>query len=534
MKSTLSKRRRSGILAHISSLPSPYGIGDIGTSSHAFLDFLADSGQSCWQFLPLNPTNDLFDNSPYMSSSAFAGSPLLISPDLLYAEGLISRESLHTHPLFSPYTTDFKSVRAFKSRLLAEAFQTFIANKENTLDDFRIANPWLEDYALFMALKEHFDDKGWFDWPRKVAIRKTEVLSKYSEKFSQKIQYFIFEQYVFSKQWSLLHTLATEKDILLFGDIPVYVGLDSADVWAHQDIFTLDPATCKPTLVSGVPPDYFSATGQRWGNPLYRWDHTSTLIQEQLEDWWVSRFAAIFKMVDIARIDHFRGFESYWAIPAENDTAIEGTWLPGPGVSFFTSVFERLGHLDIVAEDLGIITKEVLELRDALGFPGMKVLQFAFDGNPANSFLPYNFETANCVVYTGTHDNDTSVGWFLDNQIDDEIRRRVKLQANRQLHDESNIHNDLIYLAMSSIANLAVIPLQDVLGFGNDCRMNTPGVAKGNWSWRCAPEFLTSETRQHLKSRSERFYRHSAQFSPSVPVHENNEQKNFLTQPTND
>jgi len=524
MKSKLSDRRRSGILAHISSLPSPYGIGDIGTASYFFLEFLAESGQGCWQFLPLNPTNDLFDNSPYMTSSAFAGSPLLISPDLLFEEGLISRESLNSHPGFSPYTTDYQTVREFKSRLLAEAFRNFPPEPAPDFLQFRKSSPWLNDYAIFMALKERFGTRGWFSWPREVATRSPEAMPSYFEKCSNRVKYYIFEQYIFHKQWNALHKKARDMDILLFGDIPIYVGHDSADVWANQPIFTLDPATCRPTHVAGVPPDYFSRTGQRWGNPLYRWDSTDPLLQTQLENWWISRFAAIFKLVDMARIDHFRGFESYWAIPAENETAIEGTWLPGPGKRFFDTVFERLGQLEIIAEDLGIITKEVLQLRDALDFPGMKVLQFAFDGNPDNSFLPHNFTTSNCVVYTGTHDNDTSVGWFLDNRMNDEMRDRIKRLANRNLHDVSAIHNDLIYMAFSSIANLAIIPLQDVLGFGNDCRMNTPGVAKGNWRWRCAPDYLNSETRNFLKTRTELFSRHGSQATESSSPSLENEQ----------
>lgn len=507
MKNILAHKRRSGILAHISSLPSVYGIGDIGTASHQFLDFLVECGQSCWQFLPLNPTNSLFDNSPYMSTSAFAGSPLLISPDLLFQAGLIDHASLAQHPEFSPYTTDYTSVQAFKSRLLAEAFTNFLTSLPPDFEQFRLDHPWIEDYALFMALKDLYADKGWFSWPHEIATRQPHVLQNLLEVHADKVNYYIFEQYLFYQQWALLHAMARERDILLFGDIPIYVGLDSADVWAHQDIYTLDSETGLPTLVSGVPPDYFSKTGQRWGNPLYRWDSNSEQIRQQLEDWWVERFSSVFELVDIARIDHFRAFESYWAIPAENETAIVGDWLPGPGADFFHNIAKRLGHLDIVAEDLGIITEDVLKLRDALGFPGMKVLQFAFDGNPANSFLPYNFETPNCVVYTGTHDNDTTVGWFLGQHINDNQRRTVKRIANRRMHDETSIHNDLIYLALSSTSNLSIFPLQDVLGFGNDCKMNSPGVPEGNWRWRCAPEFLTREVRDHLRAETELFGR---------------------------
>lgn len=507
MKSILSNRRRSGILAHISSLPSVFGIGDIGTASHQFLDFLVESGQSCWQFLPLNPTNTLFDNSPYMSSAAFAGSPLLISPDLLYQDGLIDRPKLDRLPFFSPYITDYKAAQAFKTSLLHEAFHNFKSSGYPDFSQFIDTHTWLKEYALFMALKDYYGDKGWFDWPRDIGTRQANALSSHNEQHAEKIQYYIFEQYIFYKQWALLRKKASEKDILLFGDIPIYVGLDSVDVWAHQDIYTLDPSTGMPTMVSGVPPDYFSETGQRWGNPLYRWDCDVDSVQQNLEDWWVNRFSSVFELVDVARIDHFRGFESYWAIPAENETAIEGEWLSGPGASFFKKIADRLGHLEIVAEDLGIITEEVLQLRDALGFPGMKVLQFAFDGDPKNSFLPHNFNTPNCVVYTGTHDNDTTVGWFLSQHLNDDLRSQVKRIANRRLHDETGIHNDFIYLALSSISNLSIFPLQDVLGFGNDCRMNSPGVPESNWRWRCAPQFLNSEISNQLKSQTELFGR---------------------------
>ncbi len=508
MKSLLSTRRRSGILAHISSLPSPYGIGDIGIASHNFLEFLSESGQSCWQFLPVNPTNSLFDNSPYMSNAAFAGSRLLISPDLLYRDNLISQSALEEHPIFSPYNTDYNAVNQFKTRLLQEAFQNYDFTADSEYSLFVNSHSWLTDYALFMALKEHFEDKGWFEWPEDIRARQTDSLNSYLEQHAEKVNYYMFEQYIFYRQWAELRNHARKLDILLFGDIPIYVGLDSVDVWAHQDIFVLDSSTSLPTLVSGVPPDYFSETGQRWGNPLYQWSSTSETVQTQLVDWWVGRFSSMFELVDVARIDHFRGFESYWAIPAENDTAIEGEWLPGPGVSFFKKVSEQLGPLDIVAEDLGIITDEVLKLRDNLGFPGMKVLQFAFDGNQNNSFLPYNFETQNCVVYTGTHDNDTTVGWFLSDRLSDGIRNAIKRTANRHLHDHSPIHHDLIHLALSSTSNLAILPLQDVLGFGNDCRMNSPGVPKGNWRWRCAPEFLTTEISSYLRSQTEIFGRY--------------------------
>ena len=507
MKKLLLGRRRSGILAHITSLPSPYGIGDIGRAAYDFLDFLAESGQSCWQFLPLSPTNPLFDNSPYMSTSAFAGSPLLISPDLLYESGLIDQRSLSARPEFSRYLTDYREVDRYKAQLLAEAFTNFNPDSDPAFATFCAAHPWLEDYALFMAMREHHNQAGWFDWPKKIAARDGDELRRQQETHAERVQYYRFEQYVFSSQWQLLRRRARERNILLFGDIPIYVGLDSVDVWAHQEIFSLNRRSGKPTHVAGVPPDYFSETGQRWGNPLYRWNSRTPAVQDKLLDWWCERFRAVFELVDIARIDHFRGFETYWSIPAENETAIDGKWQRGPGAPFFAKIEKRLGPLDIVAEDLGMITPEVHKLRDQLGFPGMKVLQFAFDGDPANSFLPHNFTTANCIVYTGTHDNDTTLGWFLDSRMADSQRATIKRMANRALHDTAGIHRDMIYLAQSSIGTLSIIPLQDVLGFGNDCRMNSPGIAEGNWVWRCAGEFLTAEIKEYLKSQTTLFGR---------------------------
>ncbi len=348
---------------------------------------------------------------------------------------------------------------------------------------------------------------GWFDWPQEFATRRSPSLQTLLQKHDERINYFRFEQFEFFRQWQLLRQYAAKQEIYLIGDLPIYVSYDSVDVWAHQEIFSLDRNTLRPTKVSGVPPDYFSETGQRWGNPLYEWQNSDAGVQDQLLNWWLARLSNLFDMVDITRIDHFRGFESYWAIPEGNETAIEGEWLKGPGADFFNKVVEKLGALNIVAEDLGIITPEVEILRDELGFPGMKVLQFAFDGNKDNSFLPCNFQSPHCVVYTGTHDNDTTVGWYLSDKIDDNIRVMVKNMANRSLHDQSGIHNDLMYLAQSSIAILCILPLQDVLGFGNDCKMNSPGVAQGNWRWRCAQEFLTQEVTERMKATTSLFGR---------------------------
>ncbi len=505
-KSPLSNRS-NGLLAHITSLPSRYGIGDIGPSSYSFVDFLVKSGQSYWQLLPTSPTSPLFDNSPYMSSSAFAGSFLLISPDLLFQQGLLEKKEIESYPQFSQYITQFDKVMEAKLQLLEKAFARFDGFHSKQYRRFLDNSPWLNDYALFMTLKELYPLTAWLGWPEDIAKRESETIAQIHKKHKQRIDYFRFEQFEFFRQWNLLREYTRKSAISLFGDIPIYVGLDSSDVWANQDIFKLDRHTLLPTEVAGVPPDYFSDTGQRWGNPLYRWDSSSTTVSNQLITWWVQRFKSVFEMVDVARIDHFRGFESYWSIPAEEKTAVKGTWLKGPGKAFFTSVFEKLGPLNIIAEDLGIITPAVEKLRDDLAFPGMKILQFAFDDNPKNSFLPCNFTNPNCITYTGTHDNDTSVGWYMSDRLNDADRERIKHFSNRVFGDHQGIHQDLIYLALSSICKLAIFPLQDVLGFGNDCRMNTPGTCEGNWAWRCSEEFITEELATWLKEKTELFGR---------------------------
>jgi len=500
-------QRSSGILAHITSLPSDYGIGDIGKSSYRFIDFLVACDQSYWQFLPTGPTHPAFDYSPYMSSSAFAGSSLLISPDLLYQEDLISKKSLMDCPGFSLYTADYQGVELFKNSLLAEAFNRFSPNKFPEYSDFSARNSWLDDYAIFMSAKEVFGGAGWFDWPRDLATRSKTALESFCSKYQDRINYHRFVQFEFFRQWRLLHSYANENRIALFGDLPIYVSYDSIDVWANQQIFLLDSETLRPTKVAGVPPDYFSETGQRWGNPIYDWQNDNALIKEQLINWWSDRLAHLFTMVDMARIDHFRGFESYWSIEEQCETAVEGEWLKGPGKPFFDRIKDKFGTLNIVAEDLGIITTEVEALRDELAFPGMKVLQFAFDGNRDNTFLPHNFTSSQCIVYTGTHDNDTTIGWFLSDRLSDRQRENIKRMANREPDDQRGIHLDLIYLAQSSISVLCIFPLQDILGFGNDCKMNSPGVATGNWRWRCAPEFLTAAVSQQLKSSTRLFNR---------------------------
>jgi 4-alpha-glucanotransferase len=502
--------RKCGLLLHLTSLPSPFGIGDLGPAAHDFIDFLSRSKQSGWQFLATGPTNAGLGNSPYMSLSAFAGNPLLISPDLLQKNGYIFREFLQETPKFSEFQVDFESVILHKERIFANAFQIF--RKKNQGDDFiafcNSAQYWLEDYALFMSLGEAFSCKPWYEWPRAIATRTTEALAEWRQRLSERILYHKFIQYCFFDQWRQLHACAESKGIQLIGDLPFYVGLDSADVWANQDIFRLDQKTLRPTHVAGVPPDYFSATGQRWGNPVYRWELEDNRPNRPLYSWWQRRLQHLLDMVDMVRIDHFRGFEASWQIPAVEETAINGRWIKGPGTAFFTEMQEKIGKMPIIAEDLGVITPAVEKILFELGFPGMKILQFAFDSDETNPYLPHNYTSTHCVVYTGTHDNSTSLGWFLDPAVAEEAKIRARHYVN--YHDNGQFHWDLIRLALSSIAELAIIPLQDILGFGDDCRMNIPGTCDNNWRWRCAAGFLNDESSKRLADETVFYHRYTA------------------------
>lgn len=508
---SILQQRTSGLLLSISSLPGAYGIGDLGPTAFRFIDFLHRAGQTYWQILPVAPTSPIFFNSPYMSFSAFAGNPLLISPELLVEDELLLAEEINTVD-FPEYHVDFNRVTSWKHRLLRLAWQRFQANGTHTaLEDFRRKHPWVDDHAVFIALKKAYKLKPWYQWPQEVRFRHKDALTKAQTDLATDIEFALFEQYIFFKQWESLHSYSKKQCINLIGDLPLYVGLDSVDVWANQEIFDLDSKSGRPKTVAGVPPDYFSATGQLWGNPLYRWGTRSSHVKEQLYGWWQQRLAMIFKQVDVIRIDHFRGFESYWSVPAREKTAINGIWKKGPGLPFFQDMEKRLGRLPIIAEDLGIITPAVEQLRDETGYPGMKILLFAFDEQPANSYLPHNLDS-NCVIYTGTHDNDTAVGWFLRPDVSDAQRRQAKHQANCCDTEASTFHKDMIYLALSSIAQLAIIPMQDLLGFGNDCRMNTPGTTTENWQWRCAQRFITNELADWFRNEVSLFNRINPSF----------------------
>lgn len=484
--------RSGGVLLHPSSIPSRFGIGDLGNGAYNFVDFLVEARQGLWQILPLGPTG--YGDSPYQSFSAFAGNPLLISPERMVEDGLMPADFITDVPDFSVDKVDFGWVIDYKKELLKNAFIEFEANHSQLRQEFRSfcrrQEDWLDDFALFMALKEHHQDIHggvWGSWPESIARRQPAAIKEWSDRLTAEVSYHKFGQFVFYRQWFALRQYANEKGVRIIGDVPIFVAYDSADVWANPDLFFLDDSG-SPTVVAGVPPDYFSETGQRWGNPLYRWD----VLRKDNYSWWADRLRKIFEQVDIVRIDHFRGFDAYWEIPASEPTAIIGRWVKGPGEHFFKVIQQSLGNLPIIAEDLGVITPEVERLRDHFTFPGMKILQFAFGGERKSDFLPHNYGR-NCFVYTGTHDNETTVGWYKNTSSDgkDHVRRYVA-------RDGSDIAWDMVRLAYASVADSAVVPLQDLMSLGNEARMNYPGKTGGWWTWRYTQEMLTPEIAHRL------------------------------------
>ncbi|MDZ8226454.1 4-alpha-glucanotransferase [Nostoc sp. ChiVER01] len=485
--------RSSGILLHPTSFPSRFGVGDLGLEAYRFVDFLKDTYQQYWQVLPLGPTG--YGNSPYMCYSAMAGNPLLVSPEKLRDEGLLTEEDFANLPGFPVEKVDFDKVVPIKIGLLKKACENFKVNatdiQKNEFAGFCDSKAyWLDNYALFMALKDAHENASWHTWEPEFVKREPEALAQVQHRLNEEIFYYKFVQFEFFRQWSELKSYANMRGIDIIGDIPIYVAHDSADVWAHPNIFCLDEETGVAAQMAGVPPDYFSATGQLWGNPVYNWEE----LQKQDFKWWVQRFEAMLDYVDIIRIDHFRGFEAYWAVPQGEQTAINGQWVEAPGDAFFEVIRQKLGKLPVLAEDLGVITPGVEALRDKYEFPGMNILQFAFSADSANPFLPFNYRH-NAVVYTGTHDNDTTIGWF--NSATDYEKENLLLYLG--CVSPEGIHWDLIRLALSSIANQAIIPLQDILGLGNEARMNFPSTAEGNWEWRYQSGALREELGDRLK-----------------------------------
>ncbi|MGB3297338.1 MAG: 4-alpha-glucanotransferase [Phormidesmis sp.] len=469
--------RASGILLHPTSLPSPHGIGDLGQSAYEFIDFMERSGQTLWQILPLGPTG--YDHSPYtMNFSAFAGNPLMVSLEKLIDEGLLKANEVSPLADAPAGRVSFSKVIPHKMALLRKAFERFDETNAE-LDKFSAEQGWwLEDFVLFMALLEANDGKPWSQWEPSIARREPEAMKAKAEELKERVAFQRFVQFKFFEQWQALRKYANGKNIQIIGDVSIYVCHNSSDVWAHPELFKLDPETLESAYIAGVPPDYFSETGQLWGNPVYDWDK----CQESGFEWWISRFKATLQYVDWVRVDHFRGFEAYWQVPASEETAMNGEWVKAPGDAFFETLAEKLGDLPVLAEDLGVITSEVEALRDRFSFPGMKILMFAFGGDPNSTHLPHNYPT-NCIVYSGTHDNDTAIGWW-ESLPQPEKQFLAEYLNLGNPEDIQEINWVLIETALKSRADLAIVPLQDLFGLGHSARMNDPSVIPDNWRWR--------------------------------------------------
>ena len=499
--------RTAGILMPISSLPSDYGIGCFSKSAYEFVDWLKKAGQSYWQILPLGPTS--YGDSPYQSFSTFAGNPYFISLEALVEEGVLTKAECEAVDWGKVKgSIDYKKIYEGRYPLLRKAYERSNVHENAEYQKFVEENSWwLSDYALFMAVKDRFEGVEWTKWAEDIRLRWNNAMDYYREELYFDIEFQQYMQFKFYEQWMKLKSYANSKGIQIIGDIPIYVAMDSADAWAHPELFQLDQDNV-PLAVAGCPPDGFSATGQLWGNPLYRWDyHRNTGYQ-----WWISRMSYCFRLYDVVRIDHFRGFEQYYAIPYGEETAMHGKWKKGPNEDLFLRMQEVFGKdLPIWAEDLGIITPRVEKLRDDFNLPGMKVLQFAFGDPKDNDILPHRFTTENCICYTGTHDNDTTMGWYqtLKPALQDRVRRYLNTDGNI-------IHYDMIRAAMGSIARYAIYPIQDLLGFGSDCRMNTPSVAGGNWAFRFRKDHLTPELAANLRKMTELFGR----CEPLEPIEE--------------
>jgi len=499
--------RASGILLHPTSLPSQFGIGDLGDEAFRFADFLERSGQTIWQTLPLGPTG--YGDSPYASYSAFAGNTMLIAPERLVEEGLLHQEEIGAVPEFSQEKVEYQKVIEFKQPLLKKAFDRFSRENSGTTlrQEFQaFANHmawWLDDYALFRALKTAHEERAWNEWEPELVRREQQALAQKREQLRGEVEAQKFYQYLFFKQWARLRSYCHMMGIKLVGDIPIFVAQDSADVWTQPEQFKLDENE-KPIVVAGVPPDYFSKTGQMWGNPIYNWER---MLADGFS-WWIKRVKATLQIVDILRIDHFRGFAACWEIPGGDKTAERGRWVNVPGRELFHAIKNALGELPIMAEDLGVITPDVVALRDEFGFPGMRILQFGFSSDPKNKDLPHNY-VQNSVAYTGTHDNDTTVGWFNSQagagstRDAEQIERERSYCLNYLNSDGREIHRDFIRALLASVANTAIIPLQDILGLGTEARMNLPNSTSGNWAWRYRPDALTEELGKRLRELTE-------------------------------
>lgn len=493
--------RSGGILLHPTSLPGKYGIGDLGPNAYRWVDLLAETNSKLWQILPLGQTG--YGDSPYQCFSAFAGNIYLISPEALVEDDLLEKDDLEKLPHFPTGKVDFGLMIEWKNKILALAAARFLSNinqeQVNKYNKFcEEQSSWLDDYALFMVLKSKFASKSWLDWPLTIRKRDHNFLSHFIHDHKDELKVQKFYQFLFFKQWLKLKLYANNRAIEIIGDTPIFVAMDSADVWTHPDLFRLNERL-EPEVVAGVPPDYFSKTGQLWGNPLYDWStHKETNYR-----WWIDRIKSNLQLFDYIRLDHFRGFSGYWEVPAHMPTAEIGRWLPGPGEDLFDALIKEFSELPIIAEDLGVITADVVTLKDRYKLPGMKVMQFAFDQNPANAFLPHNYEP-NCVAYTGTHDNDTSLAWFIEQPED--IKNYIKKYLNN--YDETKISTHLIREIWRSVAVFAIAPLQDFLSLGRGARMNYPGRPDGNWAWRMTETDLENNSlKKFLKDINFLYYR---------------------------
>lgn len=503
--------RRGGILLHPTSLPSPAGIGDFGTEAYRFIDFLEQSGSKLWQVLPLNPTG--YGDSPFQSFSASAGNPLLISIEKLVEQGVLFPADLEHRPVFASEKVDYGAVLRFKVPILIKAAQTFLKRAQGCehrdFEQFCRANAnWLDDFALFMACKNAHKGVPWTEWAADIAAREPRTLQGWTVRCAAEIDVIKYWQFEFFQQWQALRSYAHEHGIHIIGDLPFYVAHDCADVWVNREFFALDP-NGSPARVAGVPPDYFSATGQLWGNPIYNW----TLLKSTGYKWWIERFRAALRLYDIVRIDHFRGFEAYWEVAASEPTAMNGRWIKGPGAELFSALQQEFGELPIIAENLGVITAEVEQIRRQFGFPGMAILQFAFGNDPQGpSFRPHNY-VRNLVAYTGTHDNDTTLGWWNSEGTNDSIRMPEDVAKEHAFaaaylgsRDEP-INWAMIRTVLASVADTAIIPLQDVLGLGSESRMNLPGTSSGNWRWRFQPGALGPGLAKRLRELNKAYDR---------------------------
>ncbi len=489
VKIPFMNKRKSGVLLHITCLPSPFGIGDLGPGAYKFADFLEKSQQSVWQTLPLNPTT--IGNSPYYSPSAFAGNPLLISPQKMIEDGFLDNSDIKCVPEFSNACVDFGQVYVYKWELLKKAFNRFPEDHSEFFEFCKKNKYWLDDYSLFISIKNQYEGKEWFNWPTSLKMRENNELEASTKNLCKEVLFQKFVQFVFYRQWFQLKDYCNQKSLQIFGDIPIYVTFDSADAWANPEIFKLDSEK-KPTVVAGVPPDYFSETGQLWGNPVYDWDR----LKKDSYGWWMDRLSFNLEISDIVRIDHFRGFLGAWEIPVHEETAVKGHWQPVPGAEFFSQIFERFPTAAIIAEDLGHITPDVKEVMDRFGLPGMKLLVFAFGEDMSSNPYSLHNHIPNCVVYTGTHDCNTMRGWF-ENDISNVDRERLFQYLGKDCSAEE-IAGEMIRLAMMSTSRLVVIPMQDILGLGAESRLNFPGTLEGNWEWRLTEDQISSDVEKRL------------------------------------